>query len=471
MKILCTLIFFISFSAQAINLNKTWRALKKDFQGVGYHPQIIEDLVSHGLYFTAVPFIKEYLVRKGQGENKRVDMYIDSVISKVGIKQFEVLPESILRRSSSVIVKYILAKKLFRSGRYNDALDELRKINSFNNPVTPFILFLEGSTLSILKKYDQSIRVFNDCVRVSEKEIKNQEVGYRKRQLKINRDNCIVGIARSEFAWRKFDSANLHYLDLEKQSEVWPEILFEEAWNSYYQKDYNRTLGKLVTYKAPVLSFVFNPEIDVLRAVTYLKMCLWGDSRRVVEEFYNTYQNQGNKLDKFLKENRKNYKLFYLMGKNRLNGKIRGGQLLNKILSSTIRDSTFRDLYEAFKTGRRELNTIRGVRNNRLRQILGRNLKDALILQRNLIGAYVKKSLFVASTQVQNALQDMSYIKLEILANRKSSLYRFQDQARKRGDIQYLKRNEKQYFWNFIGEFWADELGDYVFSLKSECAR
>ena len=25
------------------------------------------------------------------------------------------------------------------------------------------------------------------------------------------------------------------------------------------------------------------------------------------------------------------------------------------------------------------------------------------------------------------------------------------------------------YLWTFNGEFWADELGDYVFSLKSEC--
>ena len=35
---------------------------------------------------------------------------------------------------------------------------------------------------------------------------------------------------------------------------------------------------------------------------------------------------------------------------------------------------------------------------------------------------------------------------------------------------QYIvERNEKQYFWDFNGEFWADELGDYVFALKSEC--
>ena len=65
----------------------------------------------------------------------------------------------------------------------------------------------------------------------------------------------------------------------------------------------------------------------------------------------------------------------------------------------------------------------------------------------------------------------MSYIKLEVLARRKESLYSPDTSMnRGRGDIRNLTRTDKQYFWNFNGEFWADELGDYVFSLKSECS-
>jgi hypothetical protein len=65
----------------------------------------------------------------------------------------------------------------------------------------------------------------------------------------------------------------------------------------------------------------------------------------------------------------------------------------------------------------------------------------------------------------------MSYIKLEILALRKERLYQVESESKKskRGDIKYIQRNDKQYFWTFNGEFWADELGDYVFALRSEC--
>jgi len=57
-----------------------------------------------------------------------------------------------------------------------------------------------------------------------------------------------------------------------------------------------------------------------------------------------------------------------------------------------------------------------------------------------------------------------------MLALRKERLYKAETQVgTKRGDVKYIERNDKQYFWTFNGEFWADELGDYVFALRSEC--
>ena len=73
--------------------------------------------------------------------------------------------------------------------------------------------------------------------------------------------------------------------------------------------------------------------------------------------------------------------------------------------------------------------------------------------------------------ELYSAFQGMSFIKLEILALKKERLYKTDSpyKGKKRGDVKYIDRNDKQYFWNFNGEFWADELGDYVFALRSEC--
>ena len=123
-----------------------------------------------------------------------------------------------------------------------------------------------------------------------------------------------------------------------------------------------------------------------------------------------------------------------------------------------------------YERGFIELEEIRKIRNASVKSFLLENLKEALLLQRNQIGAYVRRRLVVYSEQLKKSFEGMSYIKLEILSNKKSTLYgKDLKSDRYRGDILNLERNEKQYFWTFNGEFWADELGDYVFSLKSEC--
>lgn len=89
---------------------------------------------------------------------------------------------------------------------------------------------------------------------------------------------------------------------------------------------------------------------------------------------------------------------------------------------------------------------------------------------RMTLGGYVRSSLVAKYAELFTAFQSMSYIKLEVLAQRKERLYSTDTQpGTKRGDVKYIERNDKQYFWNFNGEFWADELGDYVFALRSEC--
>ena len=360
-----------------------------------------------------------------------------------------------------------MAKKYFRAGKYGDAMRELRKGIPWKHPAKPFSLALSGTINSIVKRYSAAISDFDDCIKTSKKYMKRDKL--RSRHYRINRDNCIAGIARTQFANKKYEEAALSYLDIEKSSPIWPDILFEEAWNNFYLRGYNQTLGKLVTYKAPVFDYIFNPEVDVLRALTYLELCLYGDASRTIDDFYKEYEKGARHVDDILKRNGKDYKYYYLLAKARRQGNVRGGKLFNKILKATIKDPAYEELYNSFMGGKRELSTVRGVENHRLRAALKQSLRLSLVLQRDLIGAYVRKRLATFLGQMNRSLSGMSYISLEISQSRKQDLYGVSSGNRSRGDIKNLKRNEKQYFWDFNGEFWADELGDYAFSLKSEC--
>ena len=466
------ILLFLVLTARTSNASSSgaWDALVASRGGVSGYPKVAEELVKDELYFASVPYLKEYLTRSSSIESKRIDRLIDKVVTYVGVKQFEVLPTKILAKTATPSIKYILAKKYFRSGNYKAALNSLNGTIPRTHTTKPFALFLEASIHSIERRFKSAVASYKECVDQSRSQISKTQNKNMKRQLEINRDYCLVGIARTQFANKDHAKANLSYLDLDKRSPIWPEILFEEAWNSFYLADYNRTLGKLVTYKAPILDFIFNPEVVVLEAMTYLEMCLYEDAKKVSDQFQNTYERQHLGLSKLVRKHKKNYRYYYLLAKSRKAGRVRGNDLINRLLKSVNRDSAYIELVDKFVSGKEEIDRVNRIRNQKLKRILTINLKESLLLQRNLIGAYVRKSLNISRHHLGRSLEALTYIKLEMLKRSKDRLYGIEPEPlRGRGDIKNVKRNEKQYFWTFDGEFWADELGDYVFSLKSQC--
>jgi len=431
--------------------------------------QIASELVDAGMYFSAVPFVKYYLVSNNVSGGKGIDDTIDQIAGNVGGKQFEVLPENILSRSGAPTLRYILAKKYFRQRKYNQALLALNAVSD-DHAMAPFKRNMKGVIYNIKKDYKNALIEFKICISVSQRAINSTgNIRVRQRQLHINRDSCLVNMARTQFAKGDFEAANSIYLDLSKRSIVWPEILFEEAWNSFYMRNFNRTLGKLVTYKAPILSYIFNPEIEVLKAMTYLELCLWDDAKNAVDNFYKEFQKDAISLENFVAKAGKNYKLYYLYAKDRQTKNVDDGRFIDKLLKDITRDPAYLEMYESFIQGRDELQKIKQLKSREAQRVLAQSLKETLVLQRDLIGVYVKNKLKNFDIKMLKSFEDMSYIKLEVLGLHKRELYQNMSIGRDRGSISNLERNEKQYFWTFNGEFWADELGDYVFALKSEC--
>jgi hypothetical protein len=446
----------------------SWNMAQKKFTKRLTHSQLklmVIELVRDGHVFSALPWMKEYMIKDTKILDQRIDSALSKIISKAGIKQFETLPIKYLKRSKSDNVRFIIAKKYLRKESYNDALTYLQRISS-NHSMYPYALHMQATIYSILNKTAKAENLFDKCERVSKSLISRDK---NSRKLKLNRDYCIVGKARTNYSARKFANSDLLYLDIPKSSAVWPEILFEEAWNSYYQKNYNRTLGKLVSYKAPVFSHMFNPEIEVLRGLTFLKLCLYGDSKKVVKDFYGNYLSDAKDLRRYLLRNRKKSDHFYnsMVTFEKSSGS--RNNLHGKLLASIEKEEAYLDLKRQLLSSAKEYNQIRRKRRSGFKQAVVINIQEYILTQKRILGSFVRTRLIYHYATLAKAFEGMSYINLEVLAQKKAKLYSFDKNDRSRGDIKYIERNEKQLFWDFNGEFWADELGDYVFALKSEC--
>jgi hypothetical protein len=294
------------------------------------------------------------------------------------------------------------------------------------------------------------------------------------------RNRCIAGQARILYEQEKFDEADRVYDRISKQSIVWTEILFEQAWNSYRRNEFNRTLGKLVSYKSPALSFVYNPEVEVLRAQTYLALCLYPDADRVVDEFNKTHAELGVQVKDLLGKSERRLSSLYDAGKLAAAQPLTSAKPLNRLMNRFVRSPSFHRWMQSERDLTVELQNIRAFASNQpgvavekgkgfpdfLQQILNFRLKAV----RALGGALVKNSLLDYHSELISNYEKMSFIKLEMLRRFKEKLMtrKSVDEERARGNVVPTRRDD-QFYWSFNGEFWNDELGDYVFGLESEC--
>jgi hypothetical protein len=462
-------IFFICFLVGTLSANASWESAKSTYSSGRMNKKqirsVVIELVRDGYVFSALPWMKEYLAIDTKYLDARIDSALSRIISKAGIKQFETLPLQFLKRSKSDNIRYIIAKKYLRKNNYDSALTYLENISD-RHAIYPFALNMQATIYALRKDAKKASLFFDRCVDASKRLISSSP---SNNKLKINRDYCTLGKARASFGARKFDESDLLYLDIPKSSRVWPEILFEEAWNSYYQKNYNRSLGKLVSYKAPVFAHIFNPEIEVLNALSYLKMCLYSDAKKVTNDFYQKYLQDARKLRLYLNRHKSQPKHFYNTMVRFERNKNSGTPLLTTLLGSILREEAYIDLKKQIVTAAKEYNRIRKIKGSKFKRSVILNIQEYIKVQKIILGAYVKGRLISSYATMYRAFEGMSYIKLEVLAQRKAKLYSLDGKGRSRGDLKYIERNEKQYFWDFNGEFWADELGDYVFALKSEC--
>ena len=206
-----------------------------------------------------------------------------------------------------------------------------------------------------------------------------------------------------------------------------------------------------------------------MKALSYLRLCLYDDAKNISDSFYDKFMTPTRNLRRFLNANRKKTTLYFnLVASYEKTGSARNF-LMKKLLKQISKDIVYVELKEKMIAAQKEYENISSRRSTRFKKAVVSNLKEVMRSQRNIIGAYIRGKLISQYANLYKTFEGMSYIKLEVLAQRKARLYEFNERGRSRGDIKYIERNEKQYFWDFNGEFWADELGDYVFALKSEC--
>ncbi len=426
------------------------------------------ELIKDKYYFAAIPFAKEHLVRHKK-LSRRFEKTLVRLILKTGTESFIDLNYNILKQGHSKALKLILGIKSFRDGHYQLAINNLSGLDKGHRFYSESLI-IRASSHGLLGLHQKAATIYDECISVTQEKYDNVRHKKLKRYYGIIKESCAIHKARLQYAQGNYQAARASYQAIPKTSYRWPYILLENAWSHYYLEDYNRTLGLLVTYKSPLLTSYFLPEGEVLKAMSYMNLCLWDDALEVVNQYYNIYRPRSANLKKTIAKYSKGHDGYLKLLFNSQKEKLKNPFVGNLVTRVRKKVKFNLDLL-ALRSSQSEAKRMASLPETKFISLLKKELRRDIRKRKIKLNFMVKKSLYRFINQIHRFSSHLFNIKLEVMSMKRDLLYRNKKlvSARSRGDEKNIIRQKGQHFYSFNGSFWADELGDYSFGLKSNC--
>ncbi len=394
---------------------------------------------------------------------------LEQLLFFTGIELLDDYEPSLLEKYPTSSTRFILGRKAIKDNKSDKAIAYFTKIHP-DHRYYPEAKLLQGQIYGALNDKREAETV-EQCLRSAEKNETQTPTEKIKRYYRMVYEICLVNKARHLYRQKNYQSAIDAYDKIPKESYKWPYIILEKAWTFYQMGDYNRTLGLLVTYKAPLLDTYFFPEAEYLAALAYFKLCLFEDSSIIIDQYYTFYRPRFEALEKVLRQNVNSQNYFYnLMFGPKIELKDHEDFVHHIVtrLKKQIRFSLdFNAIHKLDQEAKRIIDNEKPEVRNKLLGHLA-SVRENMV---NKINYNAKMDIFKFLESVPFYSSELFKLNLEIISRKKDLIYGNKKLIadRGRGDYSNVKRSRFEQFWKFHGAFWADELGDYSLGLKSNC--
>jgi hypothetical protein len=426
-----------------------------------------ESLENKKYYFSALNiFFRETLSKKITDED--IDR-LDRLVLHTGITALYDYEESVLVKYPNPSIKFVLAHKAMEEKNDSKALELISHIPEGHYYFAE-AQFLKAQIHESQKQKSSEYKAYSVCQKSAAQNQTNRNSEVRL-YYKILAETCMANKARLQYESGHYQKALNEYSQFKKNTYKWPYLLLERAWTNYQLGDYNRALGLLVTYKSPLLDTYFFPEAEYLMALIYYKLCLYKDSASIINHYDKYYRPRFKELESIFKTNKPSNEFFFNLMLRKKSGREKYGDFVRHTLARLKKQTRFTLGAQSLGALQAEMRLIRKRENVKIQNLLMPHLRE---MNKNMIyslNSSVRLEIFKILKSVRFFSDELFKINLEIVSRTKDLIYDNKQliSDRSRGDASNVKRRRFEYFWMFEKEFWADELGDYSFGLKSNC--
>ncbi len=429
-----------------------------------------ENFYQKGMWNTTYVLMKEEAEKK----IKKKDLYskmLNQVLENINIEVISFEKEYNFQKVENEALSYLLGKKEYLQKENKKALYHLLKVSKKSSYYPESRLIIS----QIYNKENQDEKLkgsIKECILsslIQKKRYKHDLNTLKYYDSILN--NCTMIIGRKAFNEAQMEKSLKFFSVIDKRSVTFINTLLEKSWIYYFQKKYNRTLGLLATFKSPLLKDRFYPEAEYLTILSNYRLCLWNEVSDLSEKSINKFNKNLEQLKNLEKLDRE--KMLKMIFQNKPTEKIDGNNFTQSFLKSINNNPKFQFALNQLKKINDEYAIIKKLKKTKKRDTLLTLLKNHKEQNLGLLFDMTKKQISLYQEQVNKFENSILELKIRTLERKKESIIGRNNQS----DLKIQNENieidvkENEHFWKFDGEFWADEIGDYSFSIKSNCEK
>lgn len=152
----------------------------------------------------------------------------------------------------------------------------------------------ESRFIAGLSKYRQG--------KISEAEAYIDEVLKNKQSLPSIQTVASLTLARIHFQKQNYKEAQKLYLAVDKDHPLWLQAMVELAWTQILINDYEGAAGNMFSLHTDFFKNAYNPESYVVRTVSYLNLCQFGDSLQVLTALGRKYAPYYGRIETYMSQ-------------------------------------------------------------------------------------------------------------------------------------------------------------------------
>lgn len=281
-------------------------------------------------------------------------------------------------------------------------------------------------------------------------------------------DAVNLNVARTYYSSGNYGQAIAWYAKISRGSDLWLEAQFERAWAHFRGNDMNGALAMLFNHDAPFFDEFFWPEADLLRAYSLFVMCKFKDATVEMDQFAAKYQPIEAELGAISLTPEQAFADVLEYREDDAT------QIPAYVLRPFRHEARLDRAEKLVKSAEKELGRTEkvGGRAGEIAKELVSSQRDARVRKE---GERILARVDDAKAELASMIEGLEITRLDLL-NLETEMY---ERAAATGVLEYgnhieqlrkLKKEKRGFrVWPWQGEYWADELGWFVFSARPDC--